>query len=264
MPITDNVIHGYYGDEKATCASAANTFGVPVGTKMELPDGRVYRLARASTAAAIGAGHVISAPDPNASADMDVELLVAAAVGDTTLTVRLPSTVAANAYAGGYVIVNDGDGEGHIYKIKENTAITASGAATATTVTLEDNDALAQSVAKSAAGTESLVGLIQNPYMDVIVRATTPDERAVGVTTVSASAGYYFWAQTWGVAAVLAGATVCVAFSTVVSDTAGTAGAAVFQNSATAAVLNEQVIGYATNVAAVNGDYQAVFLTISP
>jgi len=264
MPITDNTIYGYYGDEKATCTSAANTFGVPVGTRMVLPDGRVFRLARASTAAAIGAGLVCQAPVPNASSDMDVELLVAAAAGATALSVRLPTTVAANYYAGGYVLVNDGDGEGHIYKIKENTAITASGAATVTTVTLEDNDALAASVAKSAAGTETLIGLRKNPYMDVVVNAVAGTETEVGVTTVSASAGYYTWLQTYGDGMGLAAATVCVAFSAVMADTAGTAGAITLMESATAANMNHRILGYATNVAAVNTDYQSVFWTISP
>lgn len=258
-------IEGSFGQEKEVSASAS-PFGVPLGSRMALPDGRKFVLCKASTAAAIGAGHVVQEPATlSASADMDVELLAAAAVGATSLTVRLASTVAKDAYEGGYVYINDGDGEGHIYRIKNNTAITASGAAVATTVTLEDGDALTESCAISASVTETLVGLVPSPYNNVIVRPTTVSGRAVGVTPREVTAGYYFWAQTWGEAACLVAATVCVAYSAVISDTAGTAGAvAVRETDSAAASPNEQILGYAGVIPAVDTDYQLVYLTIAP
>lgn len=258
---------GDYGDEKHTCSSAENTFGVPVGTRMVLPDGRTFYLAQASTAAAIGAGQVVQEQStPSASVDMDVPLATSASVGDTTIGVALTaSTVAADAYASGYIYINDAEGEGHVYRVKENTAIAASGASASFTVTLEENDA----VAESCKATTTLVGLYPSPYKNVIVRPTTLSGRAIGVTPTEVTAGYYFWCQTWGEAACLVAATVAVVYQEFISDTAGTAGAIAQADTIMADTgslgddILEQRLGYALCIAAVDTDYQLVFLTIS-
>jgi hypothetical protein len=65
--------------------------------------------------------------------------------------------------------------------------------------------------------------MIKNKYKDVIVFPTTASGIAVGVTPITVTASYYFWAQTKGLCPILqhtgssgacAVGTICVAAST--------------------------------------------------
>ena len=114
MAFTYGTIWGDYGDEKLT--STTEDLGLILGTRMVLPDGRVYRYAFTNGAAPAGQGVQSSAALANH--DSDLAVASAAAVGAKSVSVTLGGTAAAkDLYANGYLFVNDVNGEGHVYKI---------------------------------------------------------------------------------------------------------------------------------------------------
>ena len=132
MALTYGTIFGDYGDEKIT--STSEDLGLVIGTRMVLPDGRVFRYAFTDGAAPAGQGVQSSAAVANH--DSDLAVASAAAVGDKSVSVTLGGTAAAeDLYAEGYLFVNDVEGEGHVYKIRQHDAI-GSGAVSYTHLTL--------------------------------------------------------------------------------------------------------------------------------
>lgn len=127
----------------------------------------------------------------------------AAGIGATEITINTKTTamfggsagvLAADALAGGYIVINDEAGEGYQYRIKSNTAGTS---AASVTITLFDPLKIAVTAATD-------VILVPNRYYDCIQgTATTPPVGVVmAVTDGAGSTMHYFWAQTKGIAAV--------------------------------------------------------------
>lgn len=168
-----------------------------LGTRMQLADGRVFYYALNGAAAGV-AGTLMEGVASTAG-HFNVNT-TAAAIGTKTVTLSITSGAAtANQYAEGFFYGVDGDGEGHYYKIKSNTAASASG-----TVTCTLYDPIR--VALVASGT-SEVGMFSNPYYKV-VKAATVTNMVVGLCNFVATAAYYFWLQTWGPAVVLGSAAI--------------------------------------------------------
>jgi hypothetical protein len=238
----DTTIWGSHGAEKVVSAGKKYS----LGTRMVLPDGRSFRYAY-NGGVALHAGVVLqSMVDDTQFKDMVVPAAVAA--GATTLTITNGTTaVVANDFAGGFLSVNDVDGEGHCYKVKSNTAA-VSGAAI--TVVLDSEDAI-----KVALTTSSEVILQKNLLNGVIIYPTTPTGVPVGVATVTVPINYYCWVQTWGVASVLSAGTVVIGNNVVPMTTAGGVGVSV------AHVLPN--IGWVMRVA-VATEYANIFLIIAP
>ena len=258
MALTYGTIYGDYGDEKVS--STTEALGLDLGTRMILPDGRVYRYAFSDGAS--GAGQGVQSSIALANADTDIAVSSAAAVGAKSITVTFgtsPNTdVAKDYYANGYIFVNDVDGEGHVYKIRATDAHVAAdvSASPAVTINLMDGDSI-----KEALTTSSEVGLVANPYAHVIpTPGGAQTARCVGYAPTEIADDSYFWVQTWGEAAVLADGTLVIFRPVRVSD--GVAGAVEEYSSQTDA--EEQEVGYATNFLAATTEYQFVFLTISP
>ena len=254
MSFTYGTVWGDYGDEKAT--STSEDLGLVIGTRLILPDGRVFRYSFANGAAGAGTGVQSSA----ALANHDSDLAVAsnASVGDKSVSVTVGGTAAAkDLYANGYLYVNDsgsGAGEGHVYRIRTHDAIDSSGTQT---IHLMDGDGIKEALTAGA----SQVGLVANPYMHVIPSpGGAQTGRTVGFAPCEVADNAYFWAQTWGEAAVLADGTLVIFRPVRMSD--GTAGAVEEYSSQTDA--EEQVVGFATNVLVATTEYQFCFLTISP
>jgi len=274
MALTYGTIWGDFGDEKVTVTPTDTSptagdvdpnNGLIVGTRMILPDGRVFRYAFAN--GAIGAGQGVQSSVALANQDTDLAVSTSAAVGDKSVTITFgtsPDTnVTADQYANGYLFVNDsgssGAGEGHVYRIKGTGAHVAAdvSASPAVEINLQDGDTIAEAL---TAG-QSQVGLVANPYQDVIITpGGAQTARCVGYAATEVADNSYFWAQTWGEAAVLADGTLVIFESVRVSD--GTAGAV--ENYATETGAEEQVVGFATNFLAATTEYQLVFLQISP
>ena len=151
--------------------------------------------------------------------------------------------------------INDGDGEGHAYKIKSPPAeSTGSGSIV---ITLEDDDTI-----RVALTTSSQAGLRVNLYEDLVVNPTSATGVPVGVTPVAVDADAYFWLQTWGPAAVLTNGTIIVGKN--VTPGASTAGSVdVSPLNSVDASGQEPIVGVVSRVNATT-EYSLVNLTIAP
>ena len=247
MAFTYGTIWGNYGDEKVTGTTQLH----PYGTRMVLPDNRVFYYGQ--TDGAQTAGAICQSPVGIANHDMDLATNTASS-GDKSVTVTVGGTAAtANQYADGYLYVNDGTGEGHIYKIRQHDAISSSGSGA---INLYDGDAIATGFAAA-----TIAGLAKNPYKDFIVYPTTSTGHAVGVAATDFDDDDFGWLQTWGPAAVLCDVAFVIGNHVRVSD--GTAGSGEpLDRDGTHE--NEEVIGVASVIAPVTTDYGFVNLTINP
>lgn len=169
----------------------------PVGTRMHVPDGRVFRLAQA-TATAIGVGRAVQACQP----DMRVRNKgIAAHDGANTITLAGVNTSAglasllAGDYAEGMLYVVSGGGSGYVYRVESNAAADAS---TNTLKILIEADSIVGLVHNT-----TRVTLLKNRFRDVALADAPPSAAVIGVTPVAVTASYYFWLQTHGAAAVL-------------------------------------------------------------
>ena len=247
MAFTYGTLWGDYGDEKVTGTSQIH----PYGTRMVLPDGRVFYYGQ--TDGAQPAGAICQSAVRVANHDMDLAVNTAAA-GAKSLSVTVGGTaVTANQYADGYVYVNDGTGEGHIYKIRQHDAISSSGSGT---INLYDGDAIV--VAFEAA---TIVGLAKNPYKDFIVFPTTATGHPVGVAATDFDDDDYGWLQTWGPAAVLCDVAFVIGNHVRVSDNTAGSGEPLDRDGS---AEDEVSIGIASLIAPVTTDYGYVNLTINP
>ncbi len=216
----------------------------PLGTRLEIGDGRVFHYAQNSAAATLDASKVLQAAIPLVG-HLKLNVAATALVGATRVSVTLATTAATvNLYAGGYLNVDNG-GAYNYYKIKDHLAITLTG-----TGWFNLYDPI---VAQITAGYK--VTLIQNLWKNVIVAPATLTAVPIGVNIVSVVASYYFWAQTWGPCNVLMGTT---APAITVTGKVATVIGAVEANTAGLPIIG---IMMRTEVAA---DYGMVFLTIAP
>ena len=246
-----NVIYGKYGWEKVETSSQKHV----LGTRMILPDGRVYRYSEVG-AADIAGGAVVQAPAGTAADDQD-KLVAAVSAGSTTVTLSQSLTITKDKYKDGYMHINSGTGAGEVYRIKSNTAVSS---ATGCVLTLDEEDGLATALTAGASNCE--VGLSVNPYSNVIISPTTVTNVAIGVAPTLLTQEYFGWIQTWGPAAVLANAAGVIGQHVRVggASTAGGTEDMDFDGSNE----NEQLIGVQMLIASAAADYALVFLQISP
>jgi len=220
---------------------------LPLGTRAITKDGRVFRYCKAG-ASDLVAGNLIqsSAPVANHLANTPP----AVPVGSTSFVYTPGATAGAeNLYAEGYLQVDTTPGNGYTYVVSGHPAISAS---TAFTLTLED-------AIQVALTTSSRVGLIANPYKNVIQAPTTLTGKVVGVAPAPITAAYYGWLQTWGPASVLINGTPAV--TAPVINSATTAGAVDVWTAAAQPTAN--LVGHMMQVG-VSGKNNFVFLEIAP
>jgi hypothetical protein len=138
------IIQGRYGDEKVTSSTKKNR----IGARMVLPDGSEFVYAYAGEA--ITAGKVTMQAQTASDHIKDLAVAAAVSAGATQLTVTNGGSTAITAsssytgtgtavgtYEDGYLFVNDVDGEGQAWSIKNHSA--ASTSATLT-INLFDTD----------------------------------------------------------------------------------------------------------------------------
>lgn len=189
-----------------------------LGYKVMTDDGDCYRYVKAGGTALV-AGKLQQAPA--IVANHQNVACAAAAVGVSTVTVTLGATAAtANQYAGGYLVINDVDGEGFTYRIKSHPA-----AASAATLALAIEEPV-----EVALTTNSEACLIPNKYNGVIIMPTTFTGAPVGVAISNIASGSFGWIKTRGVVSCLNG------------DAALTVGSAVSPSNATAGAVENGVI----------------------
>jgi hypothetical protein len=220
-----------------------------IGTRGVLEDGRVFRYARNTGAAAIVAGQLLQMPDQAAD---HIDLAVnTALVGDETITVTLgtATAVTVNEFAGGYAITNSGTtGAGLTLPIASHPAAAALGTCV---LTLDGPVPVLFNA-------DTTVTLSKNPWADVIISGANQDHLAVGVANtlvpVGNSVAQYFWCQTWGTCGVWQDDTTANGSAMASGTTAG-------QIEITGGT--DQIVGVNLEVG-VADDYTPVFLTIAP
>ena len=256
MALTYGTIYGDPGDEKVTGTTKLHAFG----TRMMIGGDRVFKYGGISSAAAVGAGKIVQAAVPHAGHDMALVIPTAVAVGDKSITVTTTATdVIEDFYADGYVYINDGAGEGHMYKIRSNAALDYSDSA-ALTLNLYDGDTCAEAIDTSA-----LAGVFQNPYSNQVVSTAGAHNARTGVVTgvcaTEMTASYYGWFQTWGPAAVLISTSATIVGKHV--RTSDNVAGAVEPLIRAGTNENWEAIGVAGQEGAVDTDYGIIDLRIS-
>jgi hypothetical protein len=252
FPLTVNLA---YGMEKVETSGQKHK----LGTRAVTPDGRVFYYAQEDGTAISTAGLIVDNVAVVAAHDMDVPTTAAHSVGDTTISIEVPTTdLTANQYKDGYMVINDGPGQGEVYRIKSHPAHDASDDNTVI-FTIDEEDGI-----RTALTTASLWGVFYNPYSAIKLidgdgaQTTGP----LGVTTIPITASYYCWIQTAGIASVLVSGTTAMTLGDAieVSQVSGQSGAATLYDSSGATDL--MPIGTAIGIASVSTDYQLVMLSI--
>jgi len=253
-------IHGNYGDEKKSQSTKIGS--LPLGTRMILPDGRIFAHSRASTAAGLNPGYVCVGAAVSSSAHV-ANLTASASTGSQTIAVTLTATgaVTADQFADGWIFCNDSGaatGEGYVYKVKGNNS-----GAVSTTVNffLDDNDSV--KVALAAASSE--VGIKVNEFDHVLHRAagTGAVNMVSGVAPVAVSAGYYHWHQRRGPVAVLSGGTPGIVgmFVAAATTVAGVQAHNPIPANTTVAPV-AQALGWVISPSGASADYDLIYLTL--
>jgi hypothetical protein len=217
-----------------------------VGTRWDLSDGREVTLVK-NGAVALAAGVLVqdAAVVPNHQNIAVTAYQAYSANGNVPakVTVTLGATAAtANQYAGGFVVVNDNNGEGHTLRIASHPAA-GSGASLA--ITLEEGSSVAITTA-------SEVSLVSAHGADVIIQPTTVTNAQVGVTLNAIAAGAYGFVVSRGLVSCLAQGAIGVGLGLSIGSVAG----AVAVAAATTARL-----GFAAQ-AGVDTEYRVVYVNI--
>ncbi|KKN57535.1 hypothetical protein LCGC14_0560810, partial [marine sediment metagenome] len=174
----------------------------PLGTRAYTNDGRVFRYTK-NGGTALTVGSLIQAEAPGGYSD-DQLLVTGEAVtsGSTSVLIKFStgSTVASpvDEFKEGYLFVNDGTGEGQMVQIRTHEVATTAGAGGNSTVQFMDYGEFTAVV--STGDTAAELGLIKNPYDDVIEFPATMTGIPVGITPRGVAANQHFWLQTWGIA----------------------------------------------------------------
>lgn len=229
----------------------------PIGTHARLSDGREYVYV-CNRSSAIATGKLCKFNEVNTAYDLCVVPSQTApssvALGSTQLDVTLAgsSTIAANQFAGEFLNVDDDTGEGTLYKIYGNTAVSAG---TAITLTIEP--------LRVAITTSTTVTLV-NHYQDVQLADNNATQKIAGVTQIAVSAGsttpVYFWIQRRGLCSVLMNGTPAVGAPLGISLTTGGAVDAAVEVDSTGAY--KQIVGTMVSLAGVSTEHHVAWINV--
>ena len=229
-------IMGKFGWEKTTTTAQKHK----LGTRMQIFDREfVY----ASTGEAITVGKLVMGKAGTAAHQVDLAVSAGSA-GATTVTLSGSLSIAKDLYKDGFLIFNDVEEEGHMYRVKGNTLVAS---ATGCVVTLDEEDGLV-----SAITTSQQVGLYENPYKAVEAQdANDIDHAPLGWTCADIASGSYGWLCVKGFTAAL------------IEGTPGAGLPLVASNSADGSVeiLDSDddgegtIVAYLGPIAGVNGEY---------
>jgi hypothetical protein len=229
-------IMGKYGWEKVTTTSQKHK----LGTRMQIFDREfVYVLA----GEAITAGLLLMGKAGTAAHQVDLAVNAGSA-GDTTVTLSGSLTITKDLYKDGWLIFNDVEEEGHMYRVKSNTAVSS---ATGCVITLDEEDGLVTAIT-----TSQQVGLYENPYKDVEIHdASDIDHVPVGWACVDIANDAYGWVCTTGITTALIEGTPGIGLPLVASNS--TDGSVEILDSDDDA--EGTIVGYMGPIAGVNGEY---------
>lgn len=219
-----------------------------VGTRWDLSDGREVILASVASGTTVAAGKLYQDPAQITDhQDLTVTAYTAYSANGNVpakVTVTLGSTaVVANQYAGGFVDVNDNNGEGQMLRIASHPAADS---AASLAVTLEEG-------ATVAITTASQVSLIPPHGKNVIIAPTAVTGAIVGASLYAIAASSYGFFVSKGITNCLGDGTITV-------------GSAVSPSNAVAGAVENGVIaqGFVGNAiqTGVDTEYRAIFINV--
>ena len=227
-----------------------------LGHRLELVDGRVFRYCNFD--AAVTVGKMVGADQSTGAADEISDGTIATATaGSTVVTLTASGSagppadfqgVEANDYAGSYLHITDGDGEGFTYRIKSN------GAASSDAVEFTLYDPIVTALTSGATAWAISASRYNNCHVTDATQGTLVDLFPTGVTLRGITSGYFAWVQTRGQATCLADGTITEGNQLTLSD--GTNGAVQLKDAET-----EIAIGHSLTTVAT-GEYAPIMLNL--
>ena len=255
-------IWGSYGDEKASQSTRIGS--LPLGTRMELPDGRVFAHAKAGGTSLVAGQLQMTMAEIDTSRRYEMAVAADAAIGATSVTLTTGgSALVADDYADGYLYINDeaaAEGEGRVFKIKSSASAAAASSAV---FTLADGDTIDQALVAGS----SVAGLRCNEFQNVVIyKAGTIVGQPAGVAPVDVTASYYCWLQRRGAVGALTAATAGAVGAGAVAclETNGAFKAYVIASGTTAGKERDvSILGYwMASAAGTAGDYSLIYLQL--
>jgi len=205
-----------YGTVDPFTSGASQLF--PLGSKL-LYGNTTYRYCKMA-ATAVTAGKCITHAASIAH-HFDLAPTADVAAGETAISVETAGTdITLNQYAGGYLYINDGAGEGQMLRIRSNPAHDHSSDPSIVITTYDD---LATAITASSS---TRITLIADPLSALIVQAATTTGATMGVTAVDMAASHFGWMAVSGPQAVLTSGTLVVGNHAVPLGAAGAVGPA--------------------------------------
>ena len=204
----DSIINPFTSGTTSVSDALGND--IPLGSVLYYGD-RVFRYGL-NGGVALTAGKLVQTIVGTKADHQDLAPTAAVAAGEYEISVETAGTdLTLNQYAGGYLYVNDGAGEGQCLKIKSNPVHDHS---SDPSVVITCHDALATAIA-----TSSKVSLMSDPWSGLVVAPAAETGAAMGVPVVDMALSAYGWFQTHGPAAVLTVGTLVLGHNVVRSAT---------------------------------------------
>jgi hypothetical protein len=165
----------------------------PLGARLQIGE-RVYRYAE-NGSSGIATARLCQMPVIETNGDVTDMAVDTPAIGALQMEVTNGGNTAitANEFTGGWLHVNDDTGEGYLYQIRANDAMSTSAAGT---IYLYDPVIV-------ALGAGATVSLTHGMWANTIIHPSPNTAALTGVTSGAITAEYFFWIQTWGPASVL-------------------------------------------------------------
>jgi len=175
-------IMGKYGWEKVTTTAQKQK----VGTRMQIGE-RDFMYVK--TAEAVTAGLLVMQQVGDTADDLDLTTSADISAGDTTMTLSTSLTLTKDQYKDGWLVLNDVGEEGHMFRIKGNTAVSSAAGAV---ITIDEEDGFHTAISSGASAIQC--GLTANPYSAVEVWDFNGIEGApLGWSCVDIASGSYGW-----------------------------------------------------------------------
>jgi len=206
-----------YGTVDPFTSGASQLF--PLGSKL-LYGNTTYRYCKMA-ATAVTAGKCVTHAASIAH-HFDLAPTADVAAGETAISVETAgdTDITLNQYAGGYLYINDGAGEGQMLRIRSNPAHDHSSDPSIVITTYDD---LATALTASSS---TRITLIADPLSALIVQAATTTGATMGVTAVDMAASHFGWMAVSGPQAVLTSGTLVVGNHAVPLGASGAVGPA--------------------------------------
>lgn len=188
------ILNGTTEEPKQGIYETSATQNYVLGTRLNLPDGRSFRYAKAGATQLEPA--LMAQSEATASEAKEIaQTGYTTSIGDTTITALLTTSngLVDDELRDGTLLVNKGTGLGYAYPIDGNTWVTGD-----TVMSIDLKEAIVVATAATSEFT-----FTKNQFADLIVAPTTLTGLCVGVPIVQIPAGYYGWVQTKGTCPII-------------------------------------------------------------